>query len=85
LAVGSVFTGAAAAGLRPLALAAGLLVLAQVLLGVQTLRLQLAVPAVTIAHQLLAALLVALLGALLGRCLLALAPLRQPILEAAHG
>lgn len=85
LALGSLFTGTAAAALRPLALSAGLLVLAQVLLGVQTLRLQLAVPAVTIAHQLLAGLLVALLGALLGRCLLGLAPLRQSTLEAAHG
>lgn len=85
LALSSFFTGAAAPGLRSLALTAGLLVLGQVLLGVQTLRLQLAVPAVTIAHQLLAGLLVALLGALLGRCLLALAPLRQSTLEAAHG
>ena len=85
LALGAQFTGAAAAGLRPLVLTAGLLVPGQVLLGVLTLRLQLAVPAVTIAHQLLAALLVALLGALLGRCLLGLAPLRPSTLEAAHG
>ena len=85
LAVGSLFTGPAAPGVRPLALTSGLLVIAQVVLGVQTLRLQLQVPAVTIAHQLLAGLLVALLGALLGRCLLGLAPLRQSTLEAAHG
>ncbi|WP_370525848.1 heme A synthase [Synechococcus sp. CBW1004] len=85
LAVGSLFTGPAAPGPRPLALTSGLLVMAQVVLGVQTLRLQLQVPAVTIAHQLLAGLLVALLGALLGRCLLGLAPLRQPTLEAVHG
>ncbi len=85
LAVGSLFTGTAAAGLRPLALTSGLLVVVQIVLGVQTLRLQLQVPAVTIAHQLLAGLLVALLGALLGRCLLGLAPLRQSTLEAAHG
>lgn len=85
LALSSLFTGAAAPGQRPLALTAGLLVLGQVLLGVQTLRLQLAVPAVTIAHQLLAGLLVALMGALLGRCLLAPAPPRQSTLEAAHG
>ena len=85
VALGSLFLGSAAPGLRPLALGAGLLVLGQVLLGVQTLRLQLSVPAVTIAHQLLAGLLVALLGALLGRCLRGLAPLRQPILEAVHG
>ncbi len=84
LALSSLFTGAAS-GLRPLALTAGLVVVAQVLLGVQTLRLQLAVPAVTITHQLLAGLLVALLGALLGRCLLGLAPLRPSTLEAAHG
>jgi cytochrome c oxidase assembly protein subunit 15 len=84
LALSSLFTGAAS-GLRPLALTAGLVVVGQVLLGVQTLRLQLAVPAVTITHQLLAGLLVALLGALLGRCLLGLAPLRQSTLEAAHG
>lgn len=85
LALGSLFTGSAAPGLRALSLSSGLLVLAQVFLGVQTLRLQLTVPAVTIAHQLLAGLLVALLGALLGRCLLGLAPLRQPTLEAVHG
>lgn len=85
MALSSPFTGASARGLRPLALSAGLLVIAQVLLGVQTLRLQLAVPAVTIAHQLLAGLLVALLGALLGRCLLGLAPLRSSNLEAVHG
>ena len=85
MALGSLFTGSAAAALRPLALSAGPLVAGQVLLGVQTLRLQLAVPAVTIAHELLAALLVALLGALLGRCLLGLSPSRQPTLEAIHG
>jgi heme a synthase len=50
-------------------LAASLLVVAQVVLGLTTLRLGLAVPAVTIAHQAGAALLVALLGASLGRCL----------------
>ena len=54
-------------GLRPLALAAALLVLLQVALGVSTLRLQLAVPVVTVAHQLVAALLVALVAALVGR------------------
>lgn len=85
IALGSLFLGSASPGLRPLALSAGLVVVGQVLLGVQTLRLQLAVPAVTIAHQLLAGLLVALLGALLGRCLLGLTPLRQPTLEAIHG
>lgn len=66
--------------LRPrllrLSLAAVALVPLQLLLGLLTLRLQLAVPAVTIAHQLLAALLIALLGALGGRCL----PVRVPLL-----
>jgi cytochrome c oxidase assembly protein subunit 15 len=50
-------------------LAAALLVVGQVVLGITTLRLGLAVPAVTIAHQAVAALLVALLGASLGRTL----------------
>ncbi|KEF41045.1 MAG: cytochrome C oxidase assembly protein [Cyanobium sp. CACIAM 14] len=53
--------------LRALALAAAVLVGLQVVLGVLTLRLQLAVPAVTVAHQLTAALLVAVLGGLWGR------------------
>ncbi|MFN4865979.1 MAG: COX15/CtaA family protein [Cyanobium sp.] len=63
--------------LRWAALAAALLVAAQVALGVTTLRLGLTVPAVTIAHQAVAALLVALLGASLGRCL-ALPPAPAP-------
>jgi len=50
-------------------LGAALLVACQVALGITTLRLGLAVPAVTIAHQAVAALLVALLGASLGRSL----------------
>ena len=49
---------------RPLALAAALLVLLQIALGVLSLRLSLSVPAVTVAHQLGAALLVAVLAAL---------------------
>jgi cytochrome c oxidase assembly protein subunit 15 len=49
---------------RPLALFAGLLVLAQIALGVFTLRLSLTVPAITVAHQITAALLVAVLSAL---------------------
>lgn len=57
--------------LRAFALVAPLLVTAQVALGIATLRLQLAVPAVTVAHQLAAALLVALLGAAAGRSLAA--------------
>ncbi len=55
--------------LRAFAALAALLVVAQVALGVSTLRLQLAVPAVTVAHQFTAALLVALLGAAAGRSL----------------
>ncbi|MEO1002769.1 MAG: COX15/CtaA family protein [Cyanobacteria bacterium J06638_7] len=54
---------------RGFSLAAALLVLLQVGLGMATLRLQLAVAAVTVAHQLTAALLVALLAAALGRSL----------------
>ena len=49
---------------RPLALAAALLVLLQIALGVLSLRLSMSVPAVTVAHQLGAALLVAVLAAL---------------------
>ncbi|MFM9103450.1 MAG: hypothetical protein ACKOPS_19795 [Cyanobium sp.] len=63
--------------LRWAALAAALLVAAQVALGVSTLRLGLTVPALTIAHQAVAALLVALLGASLGRSL-ALSPAPAP-------
>ena len=78
-------TGRGRGRLLPLVLPAALLVALQVLLGVFTLRLQLAVPAVTIAHQLVAALLVALLGAMGGRCLVSSQPLRVTALEAAHG
>jgi len=49
---------------RPFALAAALLVLLQIALGVLSLRLSLSVPVVTVAHQLGAALLVAVLAAL---------------------
>jgi len=49
---------------RPFALAAALLVLRQIALGVLRLRRSLSVPAVTVAHQLGAALLVAVLAAL---------------------
>ena len=72
--------------LRWAALAAALLVAAQVALGVTTLRLGLTVPAVTIAHQAVAALLVALLGAGLGRCLARPpAPATAPALVPRHG
>jgi cytochrome c oxidase assembly protein subunit 15 len=49
---------------RPLTITAALLVTTQIALGVFSLRLQLSVPAVTIAHQLVAALLLAILAAL---------------------
>ena len=55
---------------RPLAALAAAVVLAQIALGVFSLRLTLAVPAVTVAHQLGAALLVAVLTALFSRSLL---------------
>ncbi len=48
----------------PYALAAGLLVVLQVVLGLLTLRLSLAAPLVTVAHQITAALLLAVLAAL---------------------
>ena len=54
---------------RRLAVAAAALVAVQIGLGVSTLRLALAVPALTIAHQAVGALLVALLAAALGRSL----------------
>ena len=69
--------------LQGLAFAAAALVLVQVALGVFTLRLQLAVPAVTVAHQLTAALLVGVLGGLWGLSYpSASVPTR---LEVAHG
>ena len=55
---------------RLLAGLAALAVLAQIALGVMSLRLTLAVPAVTVAHQLMAAFLVAVLAALLSRSFL---------------
>lgn len=79
--------------LRWFAAAAALLAVLQVSLGVATLRLQLAVPAVTVAHQLMAALLVAVLGAMAGRSLLARTrslqpsgdPAFNPSAQSAHG
>ena len=69
--------------LQGLAFGAIGLVALQIGLGIWTLKLQLAVPAVTVAHQLVAALLVALLSAVLAR---ALAPLKpHPSEELAHG
>jgi cytochrome c oxidase assembly protein subunit 15 len=68
---------------RGLAFAAAGLVVVQVVLGVLTLRLQLAVPAVTIAHQLTAALLVGVLGGLGGLSFLSPSIPDRP--EVAHG
>jgi len=69
--------------LQGLAFAAAALVVVQVALGVFTLRLQLAVPAVTIAHQLTAALLVGVLGGLWGLTLSSPSVPTPP--EVAHG
>ena len=65
---------------RLLAALAAAVVISQVALGVFSLRLTLAVPAVTVAHQIGAALLVAVLAALFGRSLL---PRSNP--ELSHG
>ena len=67
-----------------------LLVLVQVALGVLTLRLGLSQPAVTVAHQLVAALLIALMSALLFRSPVRPSPSRSVVLddtslEACHG
>lgn len=56
-------------GVRLLAVLASVLVVLQLALGVATLRLQLSQPALTVAHQLTAALLIACLAALWGRSL----------------
>ncbi|MDM7936383.1 MAG: COX15/CtaA family protein [Cyanobium sp. CZS 48M] len=76
----------------PYALAALLLVVLQIALGVLTLRLSLAVPLVTVGHQLTAALLVAVLSALAMRhrpipVLAAIDPIQPqtPHLESCHG
>ena len=68
---------------RPLTTTAALLVMAQIGLGVSSLRLQLALPGLTIAHQLVAALLVAILAALSCRGWLAVIsqPFSAPALE----
>ncbi len=68
---------------RGFAFASAGLVVVQVVLGVLTLRLQLAIPAVTIAHQLTAALLVGVLGGLWG--LAFPSPSVPARLEVAHG
>jgi heme a synthase len=68
---------------RSACLVASLLVAGQVALGITTLRLGLAVPAVTITHQAVAALLVALLGACVGRSLAQ--SIRPAPLPCSHG
>lgn len=69
--------------LQGLAFGAIGLVALQIGLGIWTLKLELAVPVVTVAHQLVAALLVALLSAVLARALGPLQP--QPSKELVHG
>ncbi len=69
--------------LQALAFAAAALVIVQVALGVVTLRLQLVVPAVTVAHQLTAALLVGVLGGLWGSSFLSPSVPTRP--EVVHG
>ena len=64
--------------LQGLAASAGLLVVGQMALGQATLRLQLDVPGVTVAHQIGAALLVALLAAMLSRSLGLADPAQTP-------
>ena len=71
-------------GLRLLAALAGLLVVLQLSLGIATLRLALSQPALTVAHQLTAALLIAVLAALAGRSL-PVAASAAPLQEMAHG
>jgi cytochrome c oxidase assembly protein subunit 15 len=71
-------------GLRLLAGLAGLLVVLQLSLGIATLRLALSQPALTVAHQLTAALLIAVLAALAGRSL-PVAASAAPPQEMAHG
>jgi cytochrome c oxidase assembly protein subunit 15 len=76
--------------LRVLAVSGGLLVAAQIALGLATLRLQLLQPAVTVGHQLTAALLIAVLGGLFGRSLpaskpAAFRPLSSRRPEVSHG
>ena len=74
VAVSSVLLIRADGAIRALAVSAAALVVLQVSLGVLTLRTQLQLPSLTIAHQLVAALLMAHLGALCGRILRAWGP-----------
>ena len=71
-------------GLRLLAALAAVLVALQLALGIATLRLALSQSALTVAHQLTAALLIAVLAALMGRSLPIAAP-SVPPQEMVHG
>jgi cytochrome c oxidase assembly protein subunit 15 len=79
LGVSSVLSIRADLPIRVLAVSAVVFVILQVTLGVLTLRSQLQVPFLTIAHQLAAALLMAHLGALCGRTLRAWRPAPSPM------
>jgi cytochrome c oxidase assembly protein subunit 15 len=74
LLAGTVLARSRGWGMRWLAITAAGLVLLQVALGVSTFRLGLAVPALTIGHQLVAVLLVGVIAALVGHGLAATAP-----------
>ena len=74
LAISALFLIRADVPIRALAVSATALVALQVTLGVLSLRAQLQLPSLTIAHQLVAALLMAHLGALCGRTLSAWRP-----------
>jgi cytochrome c oxidase assembly protein subunit 15 len=69
MAVGSLALPTGHRALRWFSGSALVLVAIQILLGVSTLRHELTVPGLTVAHQLIAALLVGLVGAVLGRSL----------------
>lgn len=79
LAVSSVLLIRSDLPIRVLAASAAAFVILQITLGVFTLRSQLQVPVLTIAHQLVAALLMAHLGALCGRTLRACRPASSPL------
>jgi heme a synthase len=85
LAATAPLAGASVRRLLPFAMASVGLVLLQVALGILTLRFQLQAPAITIAHQLGAALLVGLSGAMAGRGLSPLFRIRHRSLEVIHG
>jgi cytochrome c oxidase assembly protein subunit 15 len=85
LAVTAPLAGPSVRRLLPFAMASVGLVSLQVALGILTLRFQLQAPAITIAHQLVAALLVGLSGAMAGLCLSSFFRTRPSRLEVIHG